>query len=282
MKFNKKQFIGVIFALIAIPICAIFMNKIGKNVFYFVIVICSVAAILPFIMGLNMNQGVQKEKDSKFLEFIRDLVEGVKSGTPINRGIVNLQDRDYGKLSSHVKKLSNQISIGIPLGDALKIFAKETRSPVISRAVTLISEAQRAGGNIDNILESVSSSVSQSEELKKEQKSSVSSLVSQGYIIFIIFIVIMLVLQYSILPIASDFSTNSANVLESDEKYSDEAVESADDFSAPLLVLLIVQAFFAGLVIGKISEGKISSGIKHSFILLAITLIISTGAKVIL
>jgi len=50
-------------------------------------------------------------------------------------------------------------------------------------------------------------------------------------------------------------------------------------FSMPLFIMLLIQSFFAGLVIGKISEGSVKKGIKHSFILLAITLLITTGAR---
>jgi hypothetical protein len=39
-----------------------------------------------------------------------------------------------------------------------------------------------------------------------------------------------------------------------------------------------VQSLFAGLVIGKLSEGTIKSGIKHSFILVTIAILLTTGA----
>jgi hypothetical protein len=53
------------------------------------------------------------------------------------------------------------------------------------------------------------------------------------------------------------------------------------DFSVAFLLLLITQGLFAGLVIGKLAEGSIKSGIKHSFILVALALIISTGSRLI-
>ncbi len=280
MKFEKKQFIGIIFAIIMAGISGIFIEKIGESLFYFILVISFIVAVLPFITALITQQGHQKEKESKFLEFTRDLVEGVKTGTPINKGIINLQDRNYGTLSPHIKKLANQIGIGIGLDGALKTFAKEAKSIVISRAVTLISEAQKAGGDIGNILESVSQSVNQTEELKKEQKSSVSNLVVQGYIIFLVFIVIMLVLQYAILPIATGFNGEDSGLLGGDENV--QPPEDDEDISLPLFILLLVQSIFAGLIIGNISEGKVMSGIKHSFILLTITLVVVTGAKVLL
>jgi len=55
-----------------------------------------------------------------------------------------------------------------------------------------------------------------------------------------------------------------------------------EQLARPFLWLLLVQGFFVGLVIGKLSEGKIWRGLKHSFILLVIALLIYTGAKVLL
>ena len=188
---------------------------------------------------------------------------------------MNLQKRDYGALTPHVQKLGNQISIGITLTAALKTFAKETKSRVISRAVGLISEAERAGGKIETILESVARSVNQIEDLKKERKSSISNLIVQGYIIFIVFIIIMLVLEFKILPLTAGLADVEGLSI------SVSAVDPST-FAMPLFIMILVQSFFAGLVIGKIAEGSLMNGIKHSFILLALTLLITTGAKALL
>jgi flagellar protein FlaJ len=137
----------------------------------------------------------------------------------------------------------------------------------------LISEAERAGGRIESVLESVAVSVNQIEELRKERKSSISNLVTQGYIIFFVFIIIMLVMEFKILPMVTEISASPTELSFSPRNVSPE------EFSMPMFVMLLVQSFFAGLVIGKISEGSIKSGIKHSFILVGVTLFITTGAK---
>ncbi len=245
---------------------------------YFVVVIGLLISILPFVVGVMLQGAKQREIDERFLEFIRDLIENVKSGTPISKAIVNIQTRDYGVLSVHVKKLANQISLGIPIQRALEIFARDTDSRVVRRSVSLISEAQKAGGDIGKILGSVAKSVNQTEQLKKEQKAAVYNLVVQGYIIFIVFIIIMLVLQYYILPMTS----NLGQVEDLNLGGGGSTSTSPEDFSTPLVGLLLTQSFFAGLVIGKISEGTIKAGIKHSFILLALALLITTGANVLL
>jgi len=277
MKIKFVYFIGVILAIIIVGISFNFFYVDSRNLFYFIIVLSFIIAVLPFLLAFFFSQTKQREKEAKFLEFTRDLVESVKSGTPINKAIINLRAREYGALTPHIGKLANQIYLGINLDDAFGTFAKETKSKVISRAMLLISEAQRAGGRIETIIESVARSVNQVEELRKERKSSVYNLVLQGYIIFFVFIIIMLVLEYAILPLAVEFSQSQVEGLS-----SGNAILSKEQFSNPLFVMLLVQSIFAGLVIGKISDGSILGGIKHSFILLTVTLLIVTGTRVLL
>lgn len=270
---EKKNLIGVGAGILVLAGAFIFFF--GEKLFYFLLVISFIIALLPFFISFVLSRGEQKEKEQKFLDFARDLVGNVKSGTPVSKAVLNLRQRNYGVLNEHVEKLANQISVGIPFSKALNTFAKDTRSNVISRAVNLISEAERAGGNIGGVLEAVSGSVNQIEELRKERKSAVSNLVVQGYIIFLVFIVIMLVLEFQILPM-------TAGLADVDALDISISQINPSDFAMPLFIMIIVQSIFAGLVIGKISEGSIKDGVKHAFILLAITLVIKTGVSVFL
>jgi flagellar protein FlaJ len=185
-----------------------------------------------------------------------------------------LRSRNYGALSPHIQKLANQLDLGLPLTTGLINFASDTKSKVIARSVSLISEAERSGGEIENILTSVANSIGQIEQLKKEQSSAVYSLIVQGYIIFLVFIVIVLVLQYYLLPMTQGIGGI-------DDLNTDLKINSDGDMGNSLFYLLVVQSIFAGIVIGKISEGNFKDGMKHSFILTSITLIISFGAKAI-
>lgn len=269
-------YLSLILGALILAVLNFVFFRYNTNLMYFIFIIIVILAILPYVMDIVLETKIQKEKESRFLEFARDLVESVRSGTPISKAIVNVRRRDYGALSPHVLKLANQLALGIPLTTGLINFASDTNSKVISRAVGLISEAERSGGEIDTILNSVANSVNQIEQLKKERSSSVYSLIVQGYIIFFVFIVIVLVLQYFILPMATQNAGGGFNDLNAQVASN----SGSGDLSQPLLVLLLVQSFFAGFVIGKISEGSFKEGVKHSFILLALTLIISFGAKV--
>ena len=268
IKINKMHIIGIVLAVL-LAIAGIFLT----NLRYLLFISSGIIILLPFLIGLISSQRTHREKEEMFLVFLRDLVENVKSGTPINKSILNLRKREYRALSPHIEKLSNQIGLGIPLSSALRVFSEDTGSQVISRAVSLISEAEKAGGRIDTILDSVANSVNQIEILRKERKSSIANLVTQGYLIFLAFVIIMLVLQFQILPLVSNIATPKGLGLNVSQASSNL------DLSTPLLIMILIQSFFAGLVIGKISEGSIKNGIRHSFILLAMTLLIVFSAR---
>ena len=273
IKLDKIHWIGIVVGLGAASTSFLF-----KEFLFFILVISAIIVSLPFLISFLIYQRNQKEKEEMFLAFSRDLVENVKSGTPIGRSIHNLNNRNYGTLSPHVRKLSSQITLGIPLSNALETFASDTESKVTARSVGLISEAEKAGGKIETVLESVANSVNQIEVLKKERKASVANLVTQGYLIFLVFIIIMLVLEYKILPLVTDLSIPSG---ETGLNVGIGQRGGIENFSAPLFIMILIQSFFAGLVIGKISEGSIKQGYKHSFILLSLTLLITTGARAV-
>jgi len=281
---NKTEIIGLIVALITAVLALIFLRR---NILYFILGISFIIAGFPFFLFLIFESNKMAEKERMFLEFSRNLVENVRAGTPISKSILNVQTKDYGALNPHIHKLANQISIGIPIKVSFETFARDIGSDIISKAINIISESEKAGGQIEDILDAVVNSVSQIQVLKKERKSAMYTLVVQGYIIFLIFIVIMIVMEFQILPIASGLS--EMGDMDSSEVGGDLGGllgggqrASPEELARPFLWLLIVQGFFTGLIIGKLSEGSLKAGLRHSFILLVLALLINTGAKVFL
>jgi flagellar protein FlaJ len=284
MKILTRHWIGIAIGIALLA--ANFALFLGEKAFYFIIGIAVLIAAAPFMASMAIELGREKEKEQMFLEFARGLVESVKVGTPISRSIIQMKNKDFGSLTAHVQKLANQISLGIPVRQAFRVFASDINNKVVSRSITLIIEAEESGGEISMILESTAKSVSETEDVKKERRSSTYNLVVQGYIIFIIFLVIMLVLQIHFIPLmlktiseagagAGEFGLGGIGSTQASE-------ELTKSLGSLFLGLILVQGFFAGLVIGKLSEGSIKSGIKHSLIIVAIAYLVTTGAPLIL
>ncbi len=284
---KRAHWIGIIFAIIIFVVNFIFFR--GDNLFYFLIGISVAVVALPFVIATVIETNEEKEKNEQFLEFTRALAENVKGGTPIGQSVMNMRTKNFGSLTDNIVKLANQLNLGIPMSKALDTFANDIGSLAVKRAITLIKEAEAAGGKIDAILDSVAASIYQIEKLKKERKVAISNLVVQGYIIFFIFIGIMLVMQFKIIPLADDVqniggigdggggaSLGGLGVIGGGESVSSE------ELARPLLYMLIIQGIFSGLAIGKLAEGSIKAGVKHSFILTITAFLVATGAKLFL
>ena len=275
MELKKIHWIGMGISL-AIIVFSIFLY--GTKFFFFVFGIGLLSAAAPFVLSVIIETKTASEKEEMFLEFARNLVESVKTGTPISKSIVNVRNKSYGILSENIKKLANQISMGIPLNRALQTFSNDVDNKTISRALTLIGQAERSGGEIGEILESVTEAVTMADKLKKERKAAISTLVVQGYIIFFIFIVIVLVLQFQILPLLTGITPAGGSLGIGGFGGAGEESVQQEDISSSFLYLLLVQGFFSGLTIGKLAEGAIKPGIRHSFILMLVAFLVSTGA----
>lgn len=272
-----RQITGIVLSIIILLISTFFINT---KIFFLMVGVGVIVGIFPFVFEILKESKIEKEKEEMFLEFARNLVESVETGTPVSKSIINAKGKDYGILTAYITKLSNQIQMGFPLSSALQTFAKDLDNKIISRAITLIGQAEKAGGNIGEILESVVEAVNTTDKLKKERKASISTLVVQGYIIFFVFMGIVLIMQFKIIPIISGMSTVGSAL--SGGMSSGGTAITPSEISGAFLFLLLIQGFFTGLAIGMLSEGSIKAGIKHSFALAFSAFLVSSTSNLFL
>src|SRR3989344_3946634 len=206
IKLKTKHYVSLGFASVVIILDFIlffkFIGGFGPKDWYFspIIVIAALVGGLPFIKDFMAENKRQKELETKFLEFVRSLVENVMSGVSIPQAIIQVSRVQFGALTPYIKKLANQLEWGYPLHIALTIFAKDTKNPVIARAIAIVIEAEKSGGDMSSVLEAVTRSVLEIKNIKDERRTNAYTQVIQGYIIYFFFVFIMIVLQIYLLP----------------------------------------------------------------------------------
>lgn len=281
MEISKFNLIGIGISVLILAISFLFYS--APSVFFLLVGVAVLIGFLPFVITSINETREENEKEEMFLEFARNLVESVKTGTPISRSIVNVKDKSYGVLTPHVEKLANQIYLGVSLKSAFQTFARDVNNKTISRAITLIGQAEKSGGDIGEILEAVAGAVTVADKLKKERKAALSALVVQGYVIFFIFMIIVLVMQFKIMPMLSGITNVQGGGLgQLGMGGQSGGAISPEELSNSFLYLLLAQGLFSGLTIGKLSEGNVKSGVKHSFALMLAAFLISASAKIIM
>ncbi|MCD6477428.1 MAG: type II secretion system F family protein [Candidatus Aenigmarchaeota archaeon] len=218
----------------------------------------------PATIAKYVEYKKSRKIESMFPNFLSDVVSGTQSGMTLTQSIKAASKNEYGPLSPYVKKMASQIDWGIPFDQVLKGIAKELRSKLIDRTVSTIIETHRSGGSISDVLESVSTSVTEVERIKEERKAHVYSQILTGYVIYFVFLGVIIGLQKFLIPTLSFTGVSQFGV--------PSTKESTGNYNTVFQNLIVIQGLFSGLAIGKMSEGSIMAGLKHVIVFIAIGL----------
>jgi flagellar protein FlaJ len=196
-----------------------------------------------------------RQIESAFPKYLGDIAENISAGMTLPQAMRSVDHIDYGMLSKHVKDISSKISWGVPFEKVMQDFARKTRSKLMGRNVQTIIETHRSGGSMDTVLRSVAQSLVELEKIKKERSASVYSQMINGYVIYVVFLGVMVGLSAILVP-----------AFQLEESTNDLQAAFAEIFAA----LIIIQGFFAGMSIGKMSEGTFVAGVKHAMVLVIV------------
>jgi flagellar protein FlaJ len=276
MKFKGIYWLGIFVALALI----------GADIFFFfktrwflpILIVSFSLGWLQFWIDFFREANRQKDIELKFIDFMRSLVESIKSGVSIPRSIRNVAEKDFGSLNPFLKKLANQIEWGSPTRRALTTFSLDTDNKIIKRSVSIIVEAEQSGGDITDILSSVVDSVVNVKKMREERKASVFSQIVQGYIVFFVFIAVMLILQLWLFPKLGSLSGSIQSGMAGLGGLF-QSTGQTYNLNTVFFVLIMIQGFFAGIMIGKFSEGTFKNGLLHSLILMTVAALIVTVVK---
>ncbi|MFH0798407.1 MAG: type II secretion system F family protein [Candidatus Woesearchaeota archaeon] len=285
LKFKNIYFVGIgLGVLILISDFLIFFSfkdPIGPTArwFYPIIILGLSSGWAQFWYDYMAEIKRQKRIEEKFLDFVRNIGSAVKSGISIPSSVLQASSKDYDELNPFLQKMANQIRLGIPIHKAFVNFAEDTGNETIQRAIAIVIEAEASGGDIQNVLESVTSSLASVRKLKEEQKSGTYSQIVQGYIIYFVFIAIMLVLQLKLFPKLTQMTGSGGGGAGISMLGGGDAAAAPVNLDMIFFALMLIQGFFAGIMIGKFTEGKARSGLIHSLILITLGALIITTAK---
>ena len=282
LELKLKHYVGIVVgALILILDIVLFFDfsKFSPGAWYFspILVIAILVGGINFFLDVLDENKRQKELELKYLEFVRSLVETVRSGVNIPQAIMHVSNTNLGALTPYVKKLASQLEWGYPLHDALTIFANDTRNEVIKRSVAIVVQAEKSGGDMGSVLEAVTTSVMEIKKVKEERKSNSYTQTVQGYIIFFVFVIIMIVMQVYLIPKLSSIGGEIGQGLGGLGVSAGAGSGSSGVAFGPIFTAtIVVQGLFAGLMLGKFAEGDFVSGMKHSLIMVVVGYLLST------
>ncbi len=271
MRFPKPRYLyEIISILLGISILSInflFVSNILPFLVPVLNIIGGLIATLPSVFLFYNRYKKSKEIEQQFIAFVMDLNQSINSGMTLPIALEYCSKKDYGALSPYINNLAAEVNWGVPFKKALEIFAKKTKSLPIQRATTTIIETYDVGGKISDTLTAVGKSLMEIDKIKSERTASVHSQIITSYLIYFVFIFILVILQAFLIPALTppkELTGSVAGLMET------APVPSGELYKESFINFILIQGFFAGLVTGKMAEGSIVAGFKHSVLLIVI------------
>ena len=232
------------------------------------LVFALVSLMLPYgIYGWRRDQ-IRARVEDKFPDFLRDLAEYWKGGLSMTVAIQTLAKGEYGNLNEDVNKMASQISWGVSFGEVLEMFTERVTSPIVTRAVRMVDEANRAGGRISDILLAASYDAREIKALETERRQEVGIYVTVIYASFFVYLGIILVLASTFIPAIVDSSAATSG--SGSMSIGNLTIREMNEvwISTVFLYSLLIQGTGMGMAAGFMSTGRLYSAFLRAAFLL--------------
>jgi flagellar protein FlaJ len=198
----------------------------------------------------GMEQGVAS--------FLRDLTEVRKTGLSPEKCIESLSNRDYGVFSKELRKISSEISWGVPLKRVIMDFLSRTKSWMTQIVMFLLVETIDVGGGTIAMIESLARFNNLTQEVEKEKKMQVRPYIMMPYLASILLVATTVMML--------GFTTGGVIP----QAFAGAAPKDNSAIKLIFMTSVVFHSYLIGIVAGKISEESIAAGFKHATILVVI------------
>jgi flagellar protein FlaJ len=250
------------FGLMPVPFLEPFANII--DIPTAVALALTISAGPPAILQMKYAQEKSSTERGVTL-FLQDLTETRKTGLAPEKCIETLSDREYGSFSKHLRKITAELSWGIPIRKVFMDFVRRTKSWATQIVMFLLVETVDVGGGTIAMIESLAKFSTTTQEVEREKKMAVKPYIMMPYFAALMLVattVMMLTFTTKTVGLAGPDATTTIDL---------------DSLLVVFSTSVIIHSYLIGLVGGKISEESVAAGFKHSALL---TIIAIVAAKV--
>jgi flagellar protein FlaJ len=216
------------------------------------------AVVSPIALVNYVDYRWRKAVDEHLPDLFRSIVQAQETGMTLPKALEEAAARDYGPLTPELKKMTVQISWGASFEEALLAFGRRVGTVLTRRTMPMIIEASRSGGRVEKVFNPMGKFLQTTILLEKERKTQTRPYTAIIYVALFVFV-------FTIVILFKTFFTG----VEGMALFS-MPTSSPEDLRRIFLHLTLVQGFSSGLVAGKMGEGSMSAGLKHSLVMMLI------------
>jgi flagellar protein FlaJ len=198
--------------------------------------------------------------EKKLPDFIRDVAESRKIGLSPESSIESLGTKSYGRLSKPIERMGAQLSWGLNLSKVVSTFIDSVNSWLTKVVGSLMLEVVDVGGGTVRSFSEMADFTRRINDLEAEKRSTLRPYIFVTYmagimIVMTTFLMVYFLKETALEPGALAVTTVNTGTVDI------------------LLVSALFESWVVGLVAGKMGEGSLSDGFKHSMILVLVSVV---------
>ncbi len=231
------------------------------------------ASLPPAYTFISISKKIRRLHHT-LAEFMRDLAEVRKTGLSPEKSIIMLSSRDYGALTSIVRRIAGALSVGLSVETAIKRALRGYRDWFLLVNMRILIDAIDVGGGspqmFDTLARYVSSLASFIDELRRRLRT-YAFMPYFGSILISVSSVVTLIMLVQAVSGAELEGTGLATGL------------TAKDITLLLIATTVGSVFnswLMGLIVGKVQSMMTAAGFIHATVLAIVTMLISIATLI--
>ncbi|AFK18747.1 secretion system protein [Haloferax mediterranei ATCC 33500] len=238
-----------------------------------------VEAFIVALLVISLFHEIRKRRiraiERNMPDFLDRLASVNEAGLTVVESLRRVAASDLGPLSDEVKRTCRDIDWGADVQTALRRMDRRTTSPMISRSVTLITNAMSASGDLGPVLRIAANEAQDSRRLARERKQEMITYLLVIYISFFVFLGIIVALTVAFIPAVEQASTGAIGSGEvsgvSTGAFSGLREVKTVAYTVLFYHVTAIQGLCSGIIAGQLGEGQVADGVKHAALLLFFT-----------
>ena len=228
-------------------------------------ILAGIVAFIPPAYYIHVEDKRIKKAEEAFPELLRELARSKKAGLSLVDAFALSSEADYGVLTETMRNIANQLTWGVSFDQAMGLLAKRFPTPLIKRSVNMVIEGYRVGGDVALVLKVAADDAQELKTLERKRVGELAPYTIISYLTFFVFLSVLVVLNNWLIPMM----TLSGEAMVGTGSMAKAVIQQVD-VETPKMIFFhcaIIEGICAGLVAGKLGEGKTTAGIKHALIL---------------
>ncbi|MFD1645645.1 type II secretion system F family protein [Haloarchaeobius litoreus] len=234
-----------------------------------------------FAIAFEVHRRRAEAIESAVPDLLDRLASVNEAGMTVVESIERVRRSELGALDMELERVWADIRWGADVETALRRFESRLRTSIISRVVTLTTQAMNASGDLASVLRIAAGQAKADRRLKRARRQEMLTYMAVVYIAFFVFLFIIVVLSTVLIPNLPDSGpstvingtgagqSGASGVPAVGGVGATGGIDKAE-YTLVFFHTTVIQGLLSGFVAGQLSSGDVRTGAKHAAILVAL------------